>query len=373
MTIDGQGRLHEALEDDELARSVLALIRNGGELPSGSGVLRGERLPGAEALWGSLPASPPVRALTVEQSNTSVVFGESVILKMIRKLELGVNPELELGRFLARKGFRHAPALLGALTLSGVADSTIAVAHQFVKSEGDGWSWVLEQFRKSDQPTPEVLSEIRKLGARVGDLHQVLASEQEDPAFRPEPIQTEDLQRWSSSIIGELGVTLADAIKHVPELADCRTPLTEHSGMKTRVHGDLHLAQVLRADGDWMIFDFEGEPARSFEQRREKHSPLKDVAGLLRSFSYAEAAVELEGCRPANRAKAAREAFLNGYWSATSTALFLPSDGDRLRGYLDALELEKILYELRYEVSRRPDWVKIPARALLERAAQERS
>src|SRR5579862_5766485 len=139
----------------------------------------------------------------------------------------------------------------------------------------------------------EFYGEVRALGKLVGDLHQALASEQTDPAFVPEPILTEDLHRWSSSIIGELGVTLAQASKVFPDVTDLREPLMQRAqrlgeltsaGKRIRIHGDLHLGQALQSHRGWLIYDFEGEPARSIDQRREKHSPLRDVAGMLRSF-----------------------------------------------------------------------------------------
>jgi trehalose synthase-fused probable maltokinase len=136
-------------------------------------------------------------------------------------------------------------------------------------------------------------------------------------------------------------------------------------GQKLRIHGDLHLGQVLRAEGQWLIFDFEGEPARTFTQRREKYSPLRDVAGMIRSFDYAEATVLLEGNAPGPRMVPSREAFLEGYREATRGAAFLPGDDATFWGMLRAFELEKLLYEVRYEMQNRPDWVRIPVQALL--------
>jgi len=174
--------------------------------------------------------------------------------------------------------------------------------------------------------------------------------------------------RWSSSIIGELGVTFAEAEKQIPDLAPLREPLVEKakrlsqlapSGKKIRLHGDLHLGQVLRVWGDWVLFDFEGEPARGFNQRREKFTPLKDVAGMLRSLTYAESAVELAGAAAGDRASPTRKAFLEGYAQATASCDFLPA-GEAFNAVLGAFELEKAVYELRYELDNRPDWVGIP-------------
>ncbi len=379
VTLGPKGKIEEALDDDQLARAVLGLIRDGSEVPSGAGALKGERIAGTDELWAALPDAPTVTRISAEQSNTSIIFGQAVILKLIRKLEHGVNPELELGRFFARRGFQQVPPLMGALHLTGSADSTIAVAHRFLPNEGDGWTYALERFREGPTLSPDVLDGFRKLGERLGELHTVLASDAEDPAFAPEPIRAEDLQRWSATIIGELGVTLAAATQVIPELEARRDALAERarklatlepSGQKTRVHGDLHLGQVLRTGDDWAIFDFEGEPARSFEQRRQKHSPLKDVAGMLRSFSYAAEVVIAEGKPVGTRSSSARRAFLQGYRAATAGAAFLPADDTTFAGLLDALELEKLIYEVRYEVNNRPDWVKIPAQSMLDEAGR---
>ncbi len=370
----GGERIEEALDDEACLGVILQLIREQRELPSSSGSVRGEWLSTDEGKV-QLPSPPPARRLHVEQSNTSAVFADKVILKVIRKLEAGVNPEYEVGRFLATKtGFRATPTLLGALNLEGPAGATLALAHRFIPNAQEGWKYTLEQFRKGATLSAEFLGQMRELGQRVGELHVALASDPSDPSFAPEPLHAEDIQRWSASIVGELGVTLVDAVKVEPELEKRREGLIEQakrlahvpvSGQKIRIHGDLHLGQVLRAEGQWLIFDFEGEPARTFSQRREKYSPLRDVAGMLRSFDYAEATVQLEGGAAGNRVQPARDAFLAGYRAATQGAAFLPAEAEAFDVTLRALELEKVLYEVRYEVQNRPDWVRIPVQALL--------
>ncbi|XXF81286.1 phosphotransferase [Myxococcaceae bacterium GXIMD 01537] len=370
----GGDGIQDALEDEACLGVVLELIREQRVLPSSSGQLRGEWLPTEEGRV-ELPSPPPARRLYVEQSNTSVVFAEKVILKVIRKLEAGVSPEYEVGRFLAtRTRFRATPTLLGALNLEGPAGATLALVHRFVPRATDGWKHTLEEFRARETPSEEFLAQVRELGDCVGQLHLALASDPGDPAFAPEPLLQEDVQRWSASIVGELGVTLRDAVKVEPELERRREGLIEQArrlaqavpeGQKIRIHGDLHLGQVLRSEGHWLIFDFEGEPARSFTQRREKYSALRDVAGMLRSFDYADATVLLEGGRRGDRVAPSREAFLDGYRDATQGAAFLPADPATFRAMLRALELEKVLYEVRYELQNRPDWVRIPVQALL--------
>ena len=369
-----EGVIRDAFEDLDVLRAIFSLIREKRTLSSASGTLVGEWLDTPEGLL-ALPSPVPVRRLQVEQSNTSVVFAERVILKVIRKLEAGINPEYEVGRFLATKtNFRATPTLLGALQSEGPAGATLAVVHRYIPNVTDGWRYALEHFRRGPRLQPGFLGELRGLGQRLGELHHALASSTTEPAFTPEVLHQEDVQRWSASIAGELGVTIAEASRQFPELENQRERLIEQakrlahvtpSGQKIRIHGDLHLGQVLRTEGDWLIFDFEGEPARSFAQRREKYSALRDVAGMLRSFDYAEATVQLEGQAAGERVAPARQAFLEGYRTATRGAAFLPPDDATFHVMLDAFELEKMLYEVRYELQNRPDWVRIPVQALL--------
>ena len=367
------GSLHDALEDPGVARAVLAFAREGGQVPVGTNVVRGEIIGRGAEVLAALPAKPRVRTLGVEQSNTSVVLEERVLLKILRKLEVGLSPEVEMGRFLALHGYQATPRLLASLTLEGPSASELALLYVFVPNQGDGWSWLTAALRQSADPGPEVLARLERLGIRVGELHRVLASDATDPAFASEAIHLEDLQRWSSSIVGELGVTLALAGERFPGLSERQDALTERakalaslapSGQKIREHGDLHLGQALWTGNDWMIIDFEGEPARPYAARREKHSPLRDVAGMLRSFSYAAAVAELD---PATRRRAVgsmRTAFFHGWSGAVEGTGLLPSTPADTGTMLDVLELEKTLYELRYELQMRPDWAQIPAEAL---------
>lgn len=377
VTCDRNGELGEALEDDELARMLLRIALEERKLTTTAGSLRGERM-GPPSLLELLRSPPRVRRMSVEQSNTSFVFEDLVILKVIRRFEAGENPELEIGRFLARRGFLATPPLLAAISLESNVGSTVAVVHAFIRDAGDGWSWTLEAF-KSGRVDAAFLASIRELGLRVGELHVALASDDADPAFRPEPIETADLQRWSSSLVGEMGVTLAQCASIDEGLFRRRQKLVERiqhlghlepGGKKIRVHGDLHLGQVLRQGDRWLIFDFEGEPARSYAQRREKFNPMKDVAGMLRSFSYAEGVARKQGGPGGDFIIPVRQAFLEGYLTAASPAGFLPRNPDTLEGMLEAMELEKLLYEIRYELSNRPDWVHIPLSTLTRIEAQ---
>ena len=352
--------------DDDAARALFGIIREKRRIATAAGALQGLRFDPGDSDLDRLAKVPPVRRLSAEQSNTSIVFDDKVIVKLIRRLEPGVSPELEMGAFLARRGFTATPPLLGGIALEGAVNATAAVAHRFVRVESDGWSYLLSAFRKGDLP----LEEIRDLGTRVGEMHAALASDPADPAFAPESIIREDLVRWSETLVRELEQTVRVARGAVPEI-EARKPQLEERirafaataprGVRIRQHGDLHLGQVLRSEGHWLIFDFEGEPARTLEERRAKHSPFKDVAGMLRSLAYAAGAVEIEG-GPSQRERLgeARAEFLRG-WRSAAGKLVPGEEGD---GMLRALELEKLLYEIRYEVGHRPDWVRIPARDL---------
>jgi len=359
----GKGGIVEGLDDDA-ARALLGIVRGRLRIATAAGALQGERFDGPDSPMERLSRVPAVRRLDAEQSNTSLVFDDRVILKLIRKLEPGLNPELEMGAFLARSGFAGTPRLLGSISVTGAVEATVAVAHAFVRVETDGWSYVLDALRRGEPP----LSDVRELGARIGELHAALASDEADARFAPEPIRREDLRRWTETLLGELERTVRVGRSAVPELAGRQQALAARihrlggvrpGGVRIRQHGDLHLGQVLRSGGEWLVFDFEGEPARPLAERRQKHSPLKDVAGMLRSFAYAAAAAgrrEIAGLM--------RESFLQG-WRLRAARL-MPPDEEGARVLLESLELEKLLYELRYEVGHRPDWVNIPATDLLE-------
>jgi len=354
--------------DDDAARALLGIVREKRRIATAAGALQGLRFDVSGSELDGLERVPKVRRLSAEQSNTSLVFDDKVIVKLIRRLEPGVNPELEMGAFLARRGFTATPPLLGGIALEGAVNATAAVAHRFVRVESDGWTYLLTAFQKGSLP----LEEIRELGTRVGEMHAALASDPSDPAFAPESIIREDLVRWSEALLRELDETVRVARAAVPEIEARKPQLeqrirafakTEPCGVRIRQHGDLHLGQVLRSGGHWLIFDFEGEPARTLEERRAKHTPFKDVAGMLRSLAYAAGAVELAGGPPQReRLARAREELFRGWREAAGK--LVPPDAQRADEMLRALELEKLLYEIRYEVGHRPDWVRIPARDL---------
>ncbi len=316
-----------------------------------------------------------VRAVGAEQSNTSLVVDDRLIMKMFRRIEPGPNPELEMLRFLDGHGFPNIAPLVGwAEYESESISATLAIVQQFVAGGRDGWELALAEL--ANGPAGFV-QRLRELGAVIGRMHTALGSDAGDPDFSPEEPSGEALALLIASIDEEVEQVFAD-LPNRPELApiagrggDVQDHLNliariSSGGRSIRTHGDLHLGQTLLAPDDrWIVLDFEGEPARSLIERRHKRSPLRDVAGMLRSFAYAAAASELQqGVTPPERwEQEARDAFLAGYLSEADASL-LPAGAEATRRLLTIFELEKAVYELRYELDHRPDWVPIPVAAI---------
>jgi len=407
------GVLADALTDEAFCKAMLQAMVEGRELRCENGTIRFSAI---GALAGIVVASGEsgVRPPGPQGSNTAVRIGERLFLKAYRRLRKGVNPELEMGRFLTETArFPNVVPLAGAMEYSGSDGTvmTLALLQGYIENQGDGWSYTLdylERFLDGCRTAPETTTEIadlhggyaahmRTLGQRTAELHRALATPSGDPAFDPEPIEHDDLLAWSKQVhtqaiqTFELLTQQRDALATATQveadalLARSKELLRRIEGgvparvtaSKTRYHGDFHLGQVLLARNDFFIIDFEGEPARSLAERRRKHSPLKDVAGMLRSFNYAaySALARVTAERPADRAvlepharqweQVARRVFLEAYVSTAAEAGLYPS-WDEMRGLLELLVLEKALYELRYELTSRPDWALIPLLGLRE-------
>ncbi len=363
-----------------------------------------------------------VKRPQAEGSNTTVILGNKLFLKGYRNLQSGKNPELEMGRFLTETSpFENIVPLAGALEYE-LADGTrvaLALLQGYVDTQGDAWSYTLEYLQRFFEdcllkPQDEVwaaitdyhavfLNLMNTLGARTGELHQALGKQTGNPDFDPEPISKQDLDSWVHRVgedvkntqdMLELGLkSLPDSVQGdaqylrllKPAMLD-RLAQWAPSGlqaMKTRYHGDLHLGQVLITQNDFIFIDFEGEPARPLAERRLKHSPLRDAAGILRSFNYAVFAAlrPILADRPNDAAvlnpfakdwqeKACR-AFLTGYEAAMQGCASFPSEPEHTRAMIDLFTLEKALYELRYELENRPDWVGIPISGLLNLMADD--
>ena len=363
------GSVELGLADPALATALLGALGGLERLPGRRGSISFE-------LAGPLPAATalaPVRAVGGEQSNSSVVFGERVILKAYRRLEPGESPELELLRFLARHGFEHMPPLLGWYRYDGAPiTATLGILQAFVPGARDGWEYALASFAG---PGP-FLAQLRRLGEVTARMHTLLASDAGDPDFAPEPLTGEAAARAGEESEAEARALLASlqpggAAEPVrARAADVLARLrflrgSGAGGRAIRQHGDYHLGQVLWADGDWVVLDFEGEPARSLEQRRCKSTPLRDVAGMLRSFAYAAETCRSRGEEPPPGWESqARAEFLAGYEARIDAAL-LPAGGEAYERLLAACELEKALYELRYELDNRPHWAHVPVAGIL--------
>ncbi len=405
---DRVGVLYDAMWDDPTCVTLLGSVGAGAELPTRLGLVRGA--PGAVLQSPDARPDPvSLRRLAREQSNTSIIYGDRLILKLFRRCQPGINPDAEIDRFLTeRAGFGHVPPFAGTLSYErDGASATLALLQGMVASEGDGWTGALEELQRYyeawvSQPFPAETSDARTyvgiyldsaatLGRRTAELHVALASAAGDPDFAPEPLTPDDVARLATGF-GQRATEYLDGLKNnLPRLPDeaveeaglvlrrRREFLAQSAdlppamgGRRIRIHGDYHLGQVLRARNDFVILDFEGEPARPVEERRAKHSPLKDVAGMLRSFSYAayaalvsyttrrpEAARQLE---PWARLweRSASAAFLDAYRAGIAGHGLLPespaADDALLRAYL----VDKALYELHYELNNRPAWVRIP-------------
>lgn len=349
------------------------------------------------------------RVGSAEQSNTSIIVGDQAIIKLFRALNPGVHPDVEVTRFLTTAaGFANTPKLLAEARFDdGRAATVAAMMQELVAGSNDAWSFALERGReyfaapKAQDPPNRFAEDARRLGQITRAMHDALASDDDDPAFAPEPIEPEDLDRWAhraQQMIRDGLALLEKAIgspafpkerlaeaqalvkrrdHYLGRINEIDDTLGDDLGMRIRVHGDYHLGQVLRTpSNDFMVIDFEGEPSRSLDERREKTSPLKDVAGMLRSFAYAAAAlaasagqsldVPTRELRVARWERDVRAAYLEGYVmnGEDDEPGLLPEETEHVRQLLNLFEAEKAFYELAYELNNRPDWVGIPMRGI---------
>jgi trehalose synthase-fused probable maltokinase len=365
--------VYDALADPAHGRELLHRMRGGSEVSLEDGTLR---FRWAESAGAGLGGTVDVRPVGVEQSNSSVVFGESLILKAFRRLEPGVNPELELLRFLSARGFPHIAPLAGWYEVEARRlDATLGILQEYLKGARDGWELTLDGL--AADPTA-LLDQLRALGGVTGELHSALGSDPADPAFCPDQPSTEAL----SLLVADVDEQIERIFLDLPEDSEAVAPIRGRGqdvrerlqalthiaagGKVIRTHGDFHLGQTMLSERGWVILDFEGEPARPLPERRLKRSPLRDVAGMLRSFSYAVAGARLlrGGSPPEDWEARARASFLEGYNETVDHGL-LPPGQQASDTLLSVFELEKAVYELRYELNNRPDWVAIPVAGIL--------
>ncbi|HET6182521.1 MAG TPA: maltose alpha-D-glucosyltransferase [Acetobacteraceae bacterium] len=368
-----------------------------------------------------IPPDAEINWLSAEQSNSSLTVGDVAILKLFRRVVAGTHPEAEMGRYLTEQGFAHTPALLGEV-LRVDRDGTrhaLAVAQSFVRNQGDAWTWMLDWMMRalsdlaSSADAAEAEATARQperfadaaaiagvMGERLGEMHAVLARPTENPDFAPERAEEAAVRRWAESAAAQLGAAYralggygnpgAATEQDVAALERARGDLQETvrelarkgtGTTLTRIHGDLHLGQMLVSSGDIFIIDFEGEPARPLAERREKSSPMRDVAGVLRSFDYAAAVVRRKSEEAhAHLPARAREAFLAEF-AACASAAFLtryraaapPADEAAASALLQLFLIEKAAYEVAYEAANRPAWIDVPLHGLARLAEQARA
>jgi len=385
----------DAFDDPAFCRRLLDLVARSGRARGERGVIEAARTSGFPK---DLPPDIRIRRLGGEQSNTSVAFGDALMLKQFRRLRDGVNPELEITRFLTEHtDFRNTPRLAGYLEYRDEhgTPATLAVVQALIAHARDGWEWMLGELqalyadarRGGGVPTPDEvrrmarpsLRALHRLGERTGQLHRALASDGSDPAFRPEPITADDVATWIAAVRRQLDEAVSVAGRHA--VGDVPLATAELDGLrdrhKIRHHGDFHLGQTLyragdggAGEGDFFIIDFEGEPVRPLAERRQKHAAVRDVAGLRRSLNYAAVSAGADGMEAWAAAweAEARAAFVAGYRAATAGALFVPDSQSGFERAVAVFEVEKAAYEIVYEANNRPTWVEIPVRGLLTAA-----
>ncbi len=367
-----RGLVYDGLRDPEGAAALFTFLRSGAE---------------REGLSCQVTADLedlPAHAVTAEQSNTSIIFGESYILKVFRRLWPGLNPDIEVTRALASAGSPHVAAPLGWIegrvdSPAGVAPTSLAFLQEYLRSGTEGWrlatASVRDLYAEGDLHADEVggdfAAESERLGAATAEVHEVLAATL--------PTRTGD-QETLDATAALMHLRLDTAIAAAPDLRPFEAAIRKaydqvagqaHPPRLQRVHGDFHLGQVLRVDSGWVLFDFEGEPARPVTERTLLVPPLVDVAGMLRSFDYAARSLLLERSgepaivyRSQEWADRNRGAFCTGY--AAASGHDPRSDGTLLRAY----ELDKAVYEVVYEARHRPAWLAIPLGSIERLAAQ---
>jgi maltose alpha-D-glucosyltransferase/alpha-amylase len=422
--------LTDALKNEDFLSALFEMIRSTAAVEGHKGVLRGLQTTAYSHLYPSSAGILQPKPVRAEQSNTSIIYGDRLILKFFRRLEEGVNPDLEVGTFLTERAhFAHIPQLAGSLeyrTHDG-RQMVQGILQAFVPNRGDAWSYTLDSLREfyeaaaqqpgdgpplgsspsSALPKRDLPEFARKsvdpyleaaglLGQRTAEMHLALASGAQDPVFHPEPFTIEfqqALQRSLLDLTARVFGLLREKCSGLPsewsskadqlprwerEVERCfqSTLGTPLHALRLRIHGDYHLGQVLYTGSDFVIIDFEGEPARPLAERRIKRSPLQDVAGMLRSFHYA-AFAPLLGERPVPAKDLRRlsswaemwnawvsSRFLADYFATSGEAAYLPPSRAETNSLLELHLLEKAIYELGYELNNRPTWVGIPLQGL---------
>jgi maltose alpha-D-glucosyltransferase/alpha-amylase len=430
---DQAGILYEAMAEPSFCQTLLGSIERRRHFRGVAGELQASATKVFRHLRGHPEADLTAAIMKAEQTNTSIAYGDRFVLKMLRRVEEGVNLDLEIGRFLTeRTSFAHNAPVAGYLEYRRNRQEpvTLGILHGFVANQGDAWNYTLDALghyfetalaqraeiipellppkpllamTREEIPAPAkeiiglYLESARLLGQRTGELHLALASRWADPDFAPEPFSTlyqRSIYQSMRNLTARVLQLLRARINYLPDQVkgeairalECEDAVFQRfhavleqtiTAMRIRVHGDYHLGQVLYTGKDFVIIDFEGEPARSLTERRLKRSPLRDVAGMLRSFHYAaHHAIFARLSRPEDLPAMEQWAafwqlwvsagFLQSYLEVAGQGGFLPREEEQFQVLLDAFCLEKAMYELGYELNNRPEWVKLPIQGILQ-------
>ena len=406
------GYLTDGFALETMARGVMKGLSERTQITGRNGTL--EFMGSAHLDKLTLGDDMPVRWLSAEQSNSSLILGDLAMVKLIRHIFPGIHPEVEMTRYLTAHGYANTAPFLGevARTSADGNRSTLIIVQGAIRNQGDAWAWMLTNLRRTldevilSDADPEAEAEsfrplhdfIANAGTRVGELHVVLAQPTDDDAFQPFRAARDDVDAWRRGVVDEIAIALPILEERKgdldPELGGRIAALLDRrelffsriealsnaslDALMIRNHGDFHLGQILVAESDAYIIDFEGEPSRDITARRAKTNPLRDVAGLLRSLSYLAATALLDregvaevesGRRSALIAKFLADAerqFLSHYFAATETSSDLQMSSEQRGQVLDLFLLQKAAYEIVYEAGNRPHWVEIPARGFAE-------
>jgi trehalose synthase-fused probable maltokinase len=398
--------VYDAVYDAEFRSGLVKALMTGASIAGDGGMIWvAERVKGSDV---EIPDGVTTRLGGAEQSNTSIIVGDVAILKIFRTLMPGVHPDVEVTQFLTtRAGFANTPSLLASMRFEGGPEPmTSGMMQTLLVRSKDAWAYALEKGKSyfvagQREPANAFVGDARQLGIVTRAMHDALASDDADPAFAPDHATPEELDRWSQRIKTSIGASLGllerqlqspafpkQRVGEAKSLVARRDHFTawideidetlgDDLGMLIRVHGDYHLGQVLRtSSGDFAVIDFEGEPSRSLEERREKLSPLRDVAGMLRSFAYAAATLAMSAeklldpptreLRSARWERDVRAAYLAGYLGNADDDApdILPEEREHVHLLIALFEAEKAFYELTYELNNRPDWAWIPMRGI---------
>ncbi|NLD68557.1 MAG: putative maltokinase, partial [Limnobacter sp.] len=402
------GVIADAIADEAFCRMIVEALGQGRRVEMGNGSLVFEPTDSFAEIAGDEVETLELQRGAGQSSNAVAILGERLFIKGYRALQPGINPEVELGRHLTDVArFPYCVPVAGSVAYVSAdgTPTTLAIVQKYVPHQGDGWTWAVEYLERFledsiadetiEDPHAAFLELIATLGTRVGELHLAFALSSGNPDFDPQPADPAQQQQWLQRVreetidsLGMLGARLgelpteartpAEAVlasrAELVAIIDAQRPLPGVAS--ARHHGDLHLGQVLLANNDFLIIDFEGEPSRPIAERRARHTPLRDVAGMLRSFDYVRWTAlrgAIAGGGDARRLAPlaarwlaeVRTAFLDAYASATAGAPLFPSLS-AVSGLLGVLELEKAMYELRYEIHHRPAWADIPLNGILD-------